>query len=109
MEAGRLRQRVTIETESRAPNGQGGYRTAWTAIAEKVSAEIVAQSGTEALKLNAERSATQYRVSIRKRAGLTAKHRLQWKGQVMAIHSVQPHPKFPDSHQLLLCEIGFGS
>jgi SPP1 family predicted phage head-tail adaptor len=107
MNAGRLRERVAIEAETRRSNGQGGWVTGWSTIARRVPAEIIALSGDEALRLGVERSSSQYRVTLRKRGGLTAKNRLQWNDQVMDIRSVQPHPKEPNSLLLLVCEIGF--
>lgn len=109
MDAGRLRERVTIEGETRVANGQGGFTTGWSDVATKVPAEITALSGDEALRLGVERSSSQYRVRIRRRADLTVKNRLTWKGQAMAIKSVLPDPRDPQAVQLLICEIGLGS
>lgn len=109
MEAGRLRERVTIEGETRVKNGQGGFTTDWTEVATKVPAEIIGLSGDEALRLGAERSSSQHRVRIRRRGDLTVKNRLVWKGHVMAIKSVLPDPREPQAMQLLICEIGLGS
>jgi SPP1 family predicted phage head-tail adaptor len=108
MKAGALRERVTIEAETRTSNGQGGYKTGWTAFARAVPAEIIALSGDEALRLNIERSTSQYRVRMRRRAEIDAEKRLLWKGQVMAIKSVVPDPKEPQAMLLLTCEIGQG-
>lgn len=106
MDAGRLRERITIEQSTRVANGQGGWNSDWVAIATKVPAEIIALSGDEALRDGIERSSQQYRVRLRKRDGLTPKERLQWKGQVMEVHSVLPDPKEPNSLLLLICSIG---
>lgn len=107
--AGRLRERVTIEGESRVSNGQGGYVTGWAELARGVPAEIIALSGDEALRLGVDRSTAQYRVTLRKRAGLTPKNRLRWNGLVMSVRAVQPHPREPQAALLLTCEIGFGN
>lgn len=109
MDAGRLRERVTIEAEVRKANGQGGYVTEWVPVGPIAAAEIVGLSGDEALRLGVERSSSQFRVTMRKRLGLTSSNRLIWSGQVMAIRSVLPHPREPQQLQLLICEIGFGS
>lgn len=107
MDAGRLRERVTIEGETRVANGQGGWKTGWAAIARNVAAEIVGMSGDEALRLGVERSTTLYRVRIRKRAGVTAANRLVWKGQPMAIRSGPlPDSQDPNSIMVLTAEIG---
>jgi SPP1 family predicted phage head-tail adaptor len=109
MRAGALRERVAIEAETRVANGQGGWKTGWSAIARAVPAEIIALSGDEALRLNIERSTAQYRVRIRKRSNVDPEKRLIWKGETMAIKSVVPDPKEPQTMLLLTCEIGQGS
>lgn len=111
MEAGRLRERVAIEEETSVPNGQGGFRAGWSTVAgaARVPAEIIGLSGDEALQSGAERAIATYRVRMRKRTGLTAKNRLQWNGQTMAIETVLPDPREPKTMLLLICEIGQGS
>lgn len=109
MDAGRFRERVTIEAESRKANGQGGFTSGWSAIAKAVPAEIIALSGDEALRLGIERSTSQYRVRMRKRAGLSPQNRLLWGTLTLAVKSVLPDPREPHRLQLLVCESGFGS
>lgn len=104
MEAGRLRERITIQQLTRVSNGQGGWSTGWVDVATKVTARVVALTGDEAIKLGIERSSVQYRISIRKRRGLTAKNRLTWNGQTLEVRSVLPDPAEPNSMLLLLCE-----
>jgi SPP1 family predicted phage head-tail adaptor len=106
MEAGRLRERVTIEGPTRVSNGQGGWTTGWADVADKVPAEIIAMSGDEALRLNVETSTVRYRVTMRKREGLTPKNRLRFGSELLEVRSVQRHPQAPNSHLLLICEAG---
>jgi SPP1 family predicted phage head-tail adaptor len=106
--AGKLREPVRIEVEQRTSNGQGGYITAWTKVAD-VRAEILGLAGDEALRAGVERSVSQYRVTIRKRSDVSVVNRLKWKGQVLAIRSVLPHPNDLRRALLLNCEIGNGS
>ena len=109
MDAGRLRERVTIEGEVRKPNGQGGFTTGWATVARSVPAEIIGLTGDEALRLGVERSASQYRVTMRRRSDVSPKNRLKWKGQIMAIRSVVPDARDPNVAIVLTAEIGVGS
>jgi head-tail adaptor len=58
MQAGRLRERVTIEAETRVPNGQGGYATDWAPLptAPTVWAEVIGLNGGEGIRAGVERS-----------------------------------------------------
>jgi head-tail adaptor len=110
--ASRLIDRVSIEIEQETPNGQGGFESAWTSIGT-AAAEVKGLSGTAAFTAGIERDVNQWRVTLRRRDDLTAKHRLQWLRSVAAggalrleIKSVMPDPKQPQDATLLLCESG---
>ena len=107
--AGRLRDRVAIELETRQPNGQGGFVTAWAPIAGggSVPAQVIGLSGDEAISAAVERSVQQWRVTIRDRPGLTTKHRLRRGGQLLDVKSILPHPNF-DRTLVLICESSGG-
>jgi SPP1 family predicted phage head-tail adaptor len=106
MNAGELRDRVTIEEQIKTVDEQGGQVTNWAAVASApdISANVIGLTGDEALNGLVERSTATWRVMIRKRAGLTTKHRLLWNGIVLNIRSVLPHPKEPRAALLLVCE-----
>lgn len=107
MNAGILRERVTIQSEQRTSNGRGGFTTGWSNVtAPTVAAEIVGLSGDEAIEANIQRASTTWRVTIRRRSDVTPKHRLLWGAVVMAVRSVIPHPKWPREATLLICESG---
>jgi SPP1 family predicted phage head-tail adaptor len=108
--AGRLRERVEIEAEVQTSNGQGGYVSAWSVVAT-VRAEVNGLSGGEAMRAGIERNVQQWRVTIRRRDDVTAKHRLQWlrPGNTrvrLDIKATMPDPKLPRDATLLLCESG---
>ena len=108
MDAGQLRDRVTIQAETRTANGQGGYSTSWSNVATTptVCANILGLSGDEALQAGIQRSVQQWRVIVRKRSDLTTKHRLVWGGVNLDIKSVMPLPDEPRAFTLLMCESG---
>jgi SPP1 family predicted phage head-tail adaptor len=106
--AGKLREPVRIEVEQRTSNGQGGYITAWTKVAD-VRAEILGLAGDEALRAGVERSVSQYRVTIRKRSDVSVVNRLKWKGTGPR-DPIGPAASNDLRRALLLnCEIGNGS
>jgi SPP1 family predicted phage head-tail adaptor len=105
----RLRDRVSIEAPTLTDNGQGGQDETWAAIGT-MAAEVYGLSGSEAMKAGIERAVQQWRVTIRRRDDVTAKHRLQWllggTTKQMEITAVMPDPKAPREATLLLCESG---
>lgn len=106
IDPGRLNRRVTIEAETRTPNGQGGYTTDWAPVADnpEVWAEIVGLSGDEALAANITRSVQQWRVTIRRRPlGEGTQHSLMFKGHRFNIKSALPDPRADDAI-VLICE-----
>ena len=105
LQAGRLREQVTIQAESRTANGQGGFTTSWATVAT-VRAEVVGRSGSEAVKAGIERAVHQWQVTIRRRDDVTPQHRLQWKGRTLEIKSAMPDPRDRRDATLLVCESG---
>ncbi|MEP2103090.1 MAG: phage head closure protein [Parasphingorhabdus sp.] len=106
MRIGNMRERVTLERETRTPNGQGGWTRGWQAVAT-VFAEIEGQSGNEAMNASVERSVNRWRVTIRE-IGATAKDRIVWHemdDMKLDIVSAMPDRK-NRGYQLLLCESG---
>lgn len=77
MQLGKFDTAVTIEGESRTPNGQGGFTLAWSTFATR-RAEVIGTTGDESLKVAVERAVTRWRVTMRSVQGLTAKHRLKF-------------------------------
>jgi len=91
----RLRERVDIEEKDLVPNGAGGRRARpgedrWKPIAQGVPAEIIPLRGGEALNASIVRSTEFYRVTIRKRPGITTKQRIVWNGVIMDIRTAPP-------------------
>lgn len=103
--SGRLRDRVSLEDETRSPNGQGGFTTAWSAIDESISAEVIGLTGEESVTAAVERTSQRWRVTMRKRTPpVTTKQRLFWDGRALNIKSVLPDPKAPRSAIICICE-----
>lgn len=107
--ASRLKQKVTIQEPNVIDNGKGGRKTpageaAWKDVATNVPAEVYPLRGGEALSLGVQRATQIYRVTIRKRLGLTPKHRLLWQGIVLDIKTAPPSTD--GQSNVMTCESG---
>lgn len=105
----RLRERVTLQQSSAVDNGRGGRKVpegqpAWRDVATKIPAEIVPLRGGEALSIAVQRATQFYRVTIRKRAGVTTAHRLLWNGVALDIRTAPPSTD--RATQVMTCETG---
>ncbi|MDC9623754.1 phage head closure protein [Xenorhabdus sp. XENO-7] len=103
MQAGRLRNRITLQnfTQARLPSGQKVQE--WQDIAT-VWAEVKHISGRELLASGAALSEATVRVWLRYRADITSASRLVFKGQVYDIQAVIPDGKCTQLE--LLCKQG---
>jgi head-tail adaptor len=105
----RLRERVTIQEQNRVDNGKGGRKVpdgqpAWRDVATAVPAEIIPLRGGEALSVAVQRATQFYRVTIRKRLGVTTAHRLLWNGIALDIRTAPPSTD--RATQIMTCETG---
>lgn len=101
MDFGRLRHRATIQEYSVI---DGPYREETWADVGMVWAEIGSVSGKELIASGAELSSVTYKIIIRFRKDITAKHRLIYEGKIYAIKAVLPNNN--RTMLTLLCEEG---
>ena len=87
MPAARLKQRVTIEQQSLAPDGLGGAARGWATLAT-VWAEVMPVSGREALFAFRLESPVTHRVTIRYRTDVKADMRLNYESRILTIRAV---------------------
>lgn len=80
--AGDLDQRVTIQAPADIPDGQGGVTKGWADVAT-VWAKVRPVSGRERAAAGQIEAAALYRVTIRRRADVTAACRVVWNGKAM--------------------------
>jgi SPP1 family predicted phage head-tail adaptor len=89
MEAGKLRQRVTIQTPVRTTDSRTGQRTAaWTTLATNVPAQVTPRAAAEQEQAKQQVSQTTYDVSLRYRPDVTSDCRLVYQGKVLAVTGV---------------------
>lgn len=95
MNAGDLRDRVTIQQKSTTADGQGGRAVTWATLAT-VSATVKPVQMSERLQAAAIGSSLTYTVTIRYRPDVTPAMRLTWTPyrssttKTLEIHGVQP-------------------
>lgn len=93
MKAGVLRDRITIQEQTRTPDGRGGYVLgAWGNVTNmaRIPAEVAPLSGDERIQAMQVQSGVGYEVRIRYRAGVHASQRALWhaKGGDRTLHMV---------------------
>lgn len=89
MNPGEMREKVTIQAESRAADTIGGAALDWTEVAT-VWANVVPSSGGEFVRSEELSATVTHRVTVRFRDDLTAANRLVWRGVPLQIRSVLP-------------------
>lgn len=86
LEAGRLREVITIRRETDVPDGSGGYERSWVDFAKDIRAEVINQSGREAVIATTLQGVSTYRITIRSRpswrngGGPQASDQVLWRG-----------------------------
>lgn len=86
--AGRLRSRITILRQSKAPTGKGGFTATWTGDPKPIAAEVIAISGREDTIDHVLQGVSVYRITVRWRADLSVREQLRLAdGRVLNIKS----------------------
>lgn len=92
MRAGKLRQRITLQSKVIVRDQYGGESTTWQDFATDVPAEVVPLSGREFLSAGELQGEVQARVMIRYMPGVLDTMRMQFDGKVYAIKGLFPDP-----------------
>lgn len=104
--AGRMRERVIIQTKVFADDGMGGGAASWEDVAT-VWGQVSPLRGMEALHALQMQAAVSHRVTIRYLAGVTAAMRVLWGERTFNIRSVINSDERRRYLQLM-CEEGVG-
>ena len=104
---GSLRERVTIQSETRTADAAGGAVVTWSALphAPMVWARVEPLLGREALQAMQLKAPVSYRVTMRWRDDITAAMRLVWGARVLNIRSII-NPDERRRYIELMCEEG---
>ena len=87
MRTGRLRHRITIEKQQRAPDGQGGSNTTWETFVT-VWADVQPLRGTERLQSQQVEAKTSHKITIRHCPGLCQSMRINFDGRLFNIRAI---------------------
>jgi SPP1 family predicted phage head-tail adaptor len=90
MDAGKLRERVTVQIASGATNTLGETVLTW-ANSTAVWASVEGVSAREALAAGQQETTITHRVRLRYLPGLTQAMRLAWRGRTLEISSLLEH------------------
>ena len=91
MEAGKFRERVTIQVPREVRSTLGETTLVWEDVAT-VWANVYAYSGRDVLQAMQVNMIITHKVYMRFREGLTPEHRLLWRGRTLEITAVMERP-----------------
>jgi len=87
--AGRLREKVEIQSPTVSQNTDGEPSITWATIAGgRVWAAVEPLSGNEAMIAQQVNAGITHRVRIRYRSDVTTKHRLSYRSRILDINSI---------------------
>lgn len=101
MDAGRLRERVTVQQAAESRNAIGETVLSWSTFAERW-ASVEGVSARESLAYGQQQIDVTHRVRLRYLAGLTQNMRIQWRGRTLEIISLLEHNN--RSEHEMLCQ-----
>ncbi|MFM8735378.1 MAG: phage head closure protein [Pirellulales bacterium] len=90
IDAGKLRERVTVQIASGSTNALGETVLAWT-NSTSVWASVEGVSAREALTAGQQETSISHRVRLRYLPGLTQQMRFAWRGRTLDIVSILEH------------------
>jgi len=106
MQAGKLRHRILLQKPGKVQNPDTGeVENSWIAVGT-LWAEVAPLSAREFVAAQAMQNAVTTRITIRYRAGVTSKHRIQFRGQTFNIEGVLPDPVSGREYLTLACSEG---
>ena len=99
--AGSLRERVTVQQASESRNALGETVLSWSTFATR-SASVEGVSARESLAFGQQQIDVTHRVRMRYLTGLTQSMRIHWRGRTLEIVSLLEHNN--RSEHELLCQ-----
>jgi SPP1 family predicted phage head-tail adaptor len=90
IQAGELRERVTVQQSSESRNPLGESLQTWSTIAE-VWASVQGVTARELLLAGQQQTEISHRVRLRFLTGLNQQMRLAWRGRTLEIISILEH------------------
>jgi SPP1 family predicted phage head-tail adaptor len=100
--AGSLRERVTIERPVSVRNAMGLQEPGWEVVCRCLASVTLANVGQQA-EGQALSSMPRYRVTVRRRDGITLDQRISWGGRKLTVRQMLDDPRARD-RLAMLCE-----
>ena len=101
--AGSLRERVTVQQASESRNALGETVLSWATFAERW-ASVEGVSSRESLAYGQQQISVSHRVRLRYLTGLTQSMRIVWRGRTLEIVSLLEHGN--RSEHEIICQEG---
>ena len=102
LSAGKLRHRVTLESQQQTQNQYGGIETTWVEQG-RAWAEVAPQSGREYVAARQVQNEVTTRITIRYRDDIDATWRIRHRGRIFDIQAVLPDAGSGLAHLSLMC------
>jgi SPP1 family predicted phage head-tail adaptor len=89
MDAGKLRDRVTLRRQTNAKNAStGGLTRTWDDL-DTVWAEVVNLNGREAVIGTVLQGVSTFQITVRYRTDIQASDQIKWNGRELNVHSAE--------------------
>lgn len=88
MNAGDLRDRITIRRPADVPDGKGGYDQSWSTVAT-VWAEVKSINGREAVIGSVLQGVSHFQIRIRYREDIQVSDQVLWRGRELSVHTAE--------------------
>lgn len=85
---GELNKRISLQQQTRAADGRGGFTVTWADAATSIAAAIWPVSATEQIRAQAPAMIVTHRVRIRYRRVVKSGWRVSWAGRYFNIVSI---------------------
>jgi SPP1 family predicted phage head-tail adaptor len=99
---GSLRRRMTLEQQTRSPDGGGGVTVTWTPIID-LWAELISLSGAETFAADGPQGRVTHQITIRKRTDVAPAMRMRMGARLFHIEIVTGRDG-PDPYLRILAE-----
>ena len=88
MNIGSLKHRISLEAQTKTPDGMGGFLIVWTEMASDVPAAIWGISANEQIQNQSVAMTMSHRIRIRYRSDIRSSWRLKYKNSYFDIVSI---------------------
>jgi SPP1 family predicted phage head-tail adaptor len=88
MDAGALRDRITIKREANTPDGSGGYDKSWSEVAT-VWGNVTSLNGREAVLGHVLQGISTFQIIVRHRTDIEPAMQILWGSRELNVHTAE--------------------